>query len=76
MTAPGSTTVYRDSNKKEFISEKLADDKLAKAKDRFIGNLDKQSYEKELLMDAVLKHVPDDFKNQVKSNNIIDFLKT
>jgi hypothetical protein len=79
MTAPGTTTVYKDSKGKEFISDALDDkngNKLTTARDWFIGNLREQKYEKDLLLKAVQAHIPVEYQKQVTSDNIVDFLKT
>ena len=77
MTAPGSTTVYSDSDGKEFISDALTWDKLTAGKDWFIGNLQKQTYEKDLLLEAIKSNIPEEYKEfrtQITTDDLISFL--
>lgn len=77
MTAPGSTTVYNN-----FISDKLEDNQitgvnqLTDGKKRFLNNLDKQTYEKDLLLAAVQSKISKEYKTQITSDNLLSFLKT
>lgn len=71
LTAPGETTVCKDC-----ISEPLSSDQLEEGKAWFLSNLDAQSYEKDLLLDAIQGHIPEEYKDQVTSDNIMEFLKT
>lgn len=74
MTAPGSTTVYKDSKGNEFISDPLGKEQLADAKNRFLGNLEKQEYEQELLLEAVKAKIPAEYVGQITSADLMNLI--